>query len=119
MLEIRFFVHSSFLFTQHVAICVISGGGVGGGAGGSRAGSVGGLHKSMTRLSSSQQINLVPVTSSGSGLPPVVNGLAMGLPTNRSVTAINGNHRQGIYGIYSGGVTVTTAQDGAGGRGSM
>lgn len=58
--------------------------------GGSRAGSVGGLHKSMTRLSSSQQINLLPNTRPGNS----TNTASLGLP------------RQ--YKITSGGVTVTT-----------
>lgn len=75
--------------------------------GGSRVGSVGGLHKSMTRLSSSQQINAGAVITSN----------------NRSVTAINGGSGIGIGGrhyqvstiatsqqqcVSSGGVTVTT-----------
>lgn len=70
-------------------------------------GSVGGLHKSMTRLSSSQQINAGAVITSN----------------NRSVTAINGGSGIGIGGrhyqvstiatsqqqcVSSGGVTVTT-----------
>nr|XP_023024362.1 protein melted [Leptinotarsa decemlineata] len=55
-------------------------------------GSVGGLHKSMTRLSSSQQINAVPT-------PPLSN--------NITVTA--GNKWPGSNGrVSSGGVTVTT-----------
>ncbi|PSN29327.1 Protein melted [Blattella germanica] len=61
--------------------------------GGSRVGSVGGLHKSMTRLSSSQQINLVPCN-------------------NRSITTINGGRQYNVsaaHKVSSGGVTVTTA----------
>ncbi|KAL0267786.1 UNVERIFIED_CONTAM: hypothetical protein PYX00_009955 [Menopon gallinae] len=58
--------------------------------GGSRAGSVGGLHKSMTRLSSSQQINLLPNSRPGN----TINTASLGLP------------RQ--YKVTSGGVTVTT-----------
>nr|CAD7455379.1 unnamed protein product [Timema tahoe] len=68
--------------------------------GGSRAGSIGGLHKSMTRLSSSQQINLVPVSS-----PATKN--------NRSITTINGGRHYTVntaaHKVSSGGVTVTTA----------
>nr|CAD7426154.1 unnamed protein product [Timema monikensis] len=68
--------------------------------GGSRAGSIGGLHKSMTRLSSSQQINLVPVSS-----PAPKN--------NRSITTINGGRHYTVntaaHKVSSGGVTVTTA----------
>ncbi|XP_049810598.1 protein melted isoform X1 [Schistocerca nitens] len=76
--------------------------------GGSRVGSVGGLHKSMTRLSSSQQINQISVATAASG--------------NRSVTAINGAggggrqyHVSAVAAavphhqhVSSGGVTVTT-----------
>jgi len=72
--------------------------------GGSRVGSVGGLHKSMTRLSSSQQINLVPVPSSVSG-PTVISN-------NRSITTINGGRQYNVSAaqkVSSGGVTVTTA----------
>ncbi|XP_033610635.1 protein melted isoform X2 [Cryptotermes secundus] len=72
--------------------------------GGSRVGSVGGLHKSMTRLSSSQQINLVPVPSSVSG-PTVISN-------NRSITTINGGRQYSVSAaqkVSSGGVTVTTA----------
>lgn len=58
--------------------------------GGSRIGSVGGLHKSMTRLSSSQQINLLSNPRS-----PVVTS-----------STISGPSRQ--YKVTSGGVTVTT-----------
>lgn len=97
-----------------------SGGGVGvgggtsgggGGVSGSRIGSVGGLHKSMTRLSSSQQINLVP----NSNTPAVPGPLAQTSlsSNNRSVTAINSAQRNSQYGISSGGVTVTTTQDSA------
>jgi hypothetical protein len=67
-------------------------------------GSVGGLHKSMTRLSSSQQINLVPVPSSVSG-PTVISN-------NRSITTINGGRHYSVSAaqkVSSGGVTVTTA----------
>jgi len=72
--------------------------------GGSRVGSVGGLHKSMTRLSSSQQINLVPVPSSVSG-PTVISN-------NRSITTINSGRQYNVSAaqkVSSGGVTVTTA----------
>ncbi|KAE8740818.1 hypothetical protein FOCC_FOCC013672 [Frankliniella occidentalis] len=92
------------------------GGGVGGGGGGnsSRLGSVGGLHKSMTRLSSTQQINLVPNSSSAHS-PTIPGPLAQTSlsSNNRSVTAINNNQRNSQYGISSGGVTVTTTQDSA------
>lgn len=85
----------------------------GGGVNGSRIGSVGGLHKSMTRLSSSQQINLVPNSSlqSSSATGPMAH-TSLG-SNNRSVTAINSNQRNSQYGISSGGVTVTTSQDSA------
>ncbi|KAG5892437.1 hypothetical protein JTB14_003370, partial [Gonioctena quinquepunctata] len=53
-------------------------------------GSVGGLHKSMTRLSSSQQINAVPT-------PPLSN----------NITVTGGNKWTGPN-VKSGGVTVTT-----------
>ncbi|XP_034247759.1 protein melted isoform X2 [Thrips palmi] len=108
----------------------ISGGGAGSGGGGgtgtgtsggggvngngSRIGSVGGLHKSMTRLSSSQQINLVPNSALPS--PSATGALAHTSlsSNNRSVTAINNsNQRNSQYGISSGGVTVTTTQDSA------
>lgn len=62
---------------------------------GSRVGSCAGLHKSMTRLSSSQQINLVPV--------PV------GVTINQNSAAIGS--RQNLPStthISCGGVTVTT-----------
>ncbi|KAK3931175.1 Protein melted [Frankliniella fusca] len=93
-----------------------SGGGSGGGGGGNsnRLGSVGGLHKSMTRLSSTQQINLLPNNSSAHS-PTVPGPLAQTSisSNNRSVTAINNNQRNSQYGISSGGVTVTTTQDSA------
>lgn len=62
-------------------------------------GSVGGLHKSMTRLSSSQQINFIPVPSSVVPTPP--------LSYNVIVT---GTNKWGIPNtkVSSGGVTVTT-----------
>lgn len=80
---------------------------------GSRIGSVGGLHKSMTRLSSSQQINLVPNSAlpSPSGAGPLAEKFLGS--NNRSVTAINSHQRNSQYGISSGGVTVTTTQDSA------
>lgn len=59
-------------------------------------GSVGGLHKSMTRLSSSQQINAVP----GQGVPVPVPPL--------SNSAIAREHRWNSPRVSSGGVTVTT-----------
>lgn len=102
----------------------ITGGGSGGGAGGgnsgggvngSRIGSVGGLHKSMTRLSSSQQINMMPANSSAPSptVPVPLAQTSLG-SNNRSVTAINSNQRNSSqYGISSGGVTVTTTQDSA------
>lgn len=55
--------------------------------GGSRAGSVGGLHKSMTKLNSSQQINLL------TNIKPLA---AISIPMKQ-------------YKIISGGVTVTTS----------
>lgn len=85
-------------------------GGVGG-VSGSRVGSVGGLHKSMTRLSSSQQINLVPTSHlAPSPGPGLLTQNSVGT-NNRSVTAINSIQRSSQYGISSGGVTVTTTQD--------
>lgn len=63
--------------------------------GGSRAGSLGGLHKSMTRLSSSQQINLMPTTG-GRG-PHIVGSTVSQQPPGPQQR------------VSSGGVTVTTA----------
>ncbi|KAK5645394.1 hypothetical protein RI129_006694 [Pyrocoelia pectoralis] len=60
--------------------------------------SVGGLHKSMTRLSSSQQIN-VPITSVGVPTPPPLSSNVM-ITNNKWVVP---NSR-----VSSGGVTVTT-----------
>lgn len=64
----------------------------------SRMGSVGGLHKSMTRLSSSQQINQNQVT------------------THSTVTTINGARHYTLAPskISSGGVTVTTKSTNSG-----
>ncbi|KAK7869254.1 hypothetical protein R5R35_000874 [Gryllus longicercus] len=63
--------------------------------GGSRAGSLGGLHKSMTRLSSSQQINLVP--ASGNRVPQA------SVPSQPQQPPVPQQR------VSSGGVTVTTA----------
>lgn len=62
-------------------------------------GSVGGLHKSMTRLSSSQQINNIPIAHSSTATPPLSNNVIV-TNTNKSVMP---NFR-----VLSGGVTVTT-----------
>ncbi|XP_045473807.1 protein melted isoform X2 [Harmonia axyridis] len=59
-------------------------------------GSVGGLHKSMTRLSSSQQINAVPGQGTPVPVPPLSN------------SAIAREHRWNSPRVSSGGVTVTT-----------
>lgn len=58
-------------------------------------GSVGGLHKSMTRLSSSQQINAIAVPPT----PPLANNVI-----------VTGTNKWGIPNmrVLSGGVTVTT-----------
>jgi hypothetical protein len=69
-----------------------------------------GLHRSVTRLSSSQHINLTPVPPLPAPGPPPVGS------HNRSVTAIgaHGIHHRFITGhpstmrVSSGGVTVTT-----------
>ncbi|XP_044754125.1 protein melted isoform X2 [Coccinella septempunctata] len=59
-------------------------------------GSVGGLHKSMTRLSSSQQINAVPGQGTPVPVPPLSN------------SAIAREQRWNSPRVSSGGVTVTT-----------
>lgn len=64
------------------------------------SGSVGGLHKSMTRLSSSQQINNVPVANSTAApTPPLSNNII-----------VTGTNKWGVPNmrVLSGGVTVTT-----------
>ncbi|KAI4461099.1 veph-a/melted [Holotrichia oblita] len=62
-------------------------------------GSVGGLHKSMTRLSSSQQINAIPVPPTAAPTPPLSNNVI-----------VTGTNKWGIPNmrVLSGGVTVTT-----------
>lgn len=62
-------------------------------------GSIGGLHKSMTRLSSSQQINSLPVPSSVVPTPPLSNNIIV---TGSSKWSIPNSK------VSSGGVTVTT-----------
>ncbi|GLV34207.1 melted [Carabus blaptoides fortunei] len=69
-------------------------------------GSVGGLHKSMTRLSSSQQINSVPT-------PPVTSHTVVPTPPLSNSVIVTGTSKWGIPNIgptrvSSGGVTVTT-----------
>lgn len=65
-------------------------------------GSVGGLHKSMTRLSSSQQINSIPV--------PPSSAIAAPTPPLSNNVIVTGTNKWGIPNmrVLSGGVTVTT-----------
>lgn len=60
---------------------------------------MGGLHKSMTRLSSSQQINNISVPHTGAPTPPLSNNVI-----------VTGTNKWGIPNmrVLSGGVTVTT-----------
>ncbi|KAG8222424.1 hypothetical protein J437_LFUL008421 [Ladona fulva] len=110
----------------------ISGGvtmGGNGANGGSRVGSSVGLHKSMTRLSSSQQINLGGGSSgggsSGGGLVSIHHhhNIGAGGSNRNSVAALGSRHNlvlqpSAIVGlpvnnpVSSGGVTVTTSPPG-------
>lgn len=60
---------------------------------------MGGLHKSMTRLSSSQQINNISVPHTTAPTPPLSNNVI-----------VTGTNKWGIPNmrVLSGGVTVTT-----------
>lgn len=78
-------------------------------------GSVGGLHKSMTRLSSSGQIN--STNSGGNAAPPLATTQTQNIPVapplSSSVTVSNANKwgispSIGPTRVSSGGVTVTT-----------
>uniref|UniRef100_A0A8D8YKJ2 Protein melted n=1 Tax=Cacopsylla melanoneura TaxID=428564 RepID=A0A8D8YKJ2_9HEMI len=71
----------------------------------SRLGSVGGLHKSMTRLSTSSHINQPPAPA------PQPQQTQSHQPHNRSVTSIHGTRHYNVAAskVTSGGVTVTTS----------
>ncbi|XP_030386427.1 protein melted [Scaptodrosophila lebanonensis] len=81
------------------------------------SGSVGGLHKSMTRLSSSQHINQQPTANSNSnvvvqtGATPKAPASATGTPVPplSNNVVITGHNKYGIPVTTSGGVTVTTS----------
>ncbi|KAI5711164.1 hypothetical protein M8J75_014731 [Diaphorina citri] len=79
----------------------------------SRLGSVGGLHKSMTRLSTSSHINQPPSQSQPQppGQQQALSQQPHSLPYNRSVTSIHGTRHYNVAGnkVTSGGVTVTTS----------
>lgn len=77
-------------------------------------GSVGGLHKSMTRLSSSQQINQQNGSTPNTNSHNQINGnsqsmINSGPPPLSSNVIITGENKYGIPILKSGNVTVTTS----------